>query len=328
MVLNARIDDLKPWITKLEDGAIAVLSHKNGDMDTIGSATVLASWIGSRARATGIHADKVSRRLLQRTGMKFRLLDERHPTFPRKLSGSIAVDTGGPSQVGVEIPLGTPLFVIDHHASTSDEWPNKAMLLSSEASSTCQIILELILQDNRRIPLEWAEMIYAGIVSDTGRFKHGSEDGHRSVVRLLDSSDLIPEDVIQVIEGHGLPLDQRKRMLSSMVSMKIHNCGGLLVATAKAGSHESRIATSLVASGADVSIVTKFLQDKNIRLTTSASWSSISSGLDMGAIMTSLAMAKGGQGGGHSGAAGWSGKTNPEEAIAFLLAEIGIQARG
>ena len=54
-------------------------------------------------------------------------------------------------------------------------------------------------------------MIYAGIVSDTGRFKHGSEDGHRSVVRLLDSSDLIPEDVIQVIEGHGLPLDQRKR---------------------------------------------------------------------------------------------------------------------
>ena len=64
MVLNARIDDLKPWITTLEDGAIAVLSHKNGDMDTIGSATVLASWIGSRARATGIHADKVSRRLL------------------------------------------------------------------------------------------------------------------------------------------------------------------------------------------------------------------------------------------------------------------------
>lgn len=328
MVLKARIDDLKPWITTLEDGAIAVLSHKNGDMDTIGSATVLASWIGSRARATGLHADKISKRLLQRTGMKFRLIDKRHPTLPRMLSGIIAVDTGGPSQVGVDIPQGIPLFVIDHHPSTSDEWPEKTMLLSSEASSTCQIILELILQDSGRIPLEWAEMMYAGIVSDTGRFKHGSEDGHRSVVRLLDYSDLIPEDVLQTIEGNGLPSDQRKRMLSSLASMEIHHCGGMLVATARSGSHESRIATSLVASGADASIVTKHLEDGNIRLTARASWLSISSGLDMGAIMTSLAMAKGGQGGGHTGAAGWSGKTNPEEAIAFLLAEIGIQARG
>ena len=72
MVQNARIDDLKPWISSLDDGAIAVLSHKNGDMDTIGSATVLAAWIGSRARATRLHADKVSNRMLQRTGMKFR----------------------------------------------------------------------------------------------------------------------------------------------------------------------------------------------------------------------------------------------------------------
>ena len=33
MVLKARIEDLKPWISSLGDGAIAVLSHKNGDMD-------------------------------------------------------------------------------------------------------------------------------------------------------------------------------------------------------------------------------------------------------------------------------------------------------
>ena len=328
MVQNARIDDLKPWISSLGDGAIAVLSHKNGDMDTIGSATVLAAWIGSRARATGLHADKVSKRMLQRTGMEFRWMDHRHPTFPRALAGIIAVDTGGPSQVGIEMPGDIPMFVIDHHASSSDLWPEDTMLLSSDASSTCQIILELILRDSGRIPLEWAEMLYAGIVTDTGRFKHGSENAHRSVVRLLDNSTLNPEDVLQTIDGDGMPSDQRKRILSSVSSMEIHHCGGMIVATAKGGSHESRIATSLVSSGADASIVTKHLEDGNIRITARASWRSIESGLDMGAIMSSLAIAKGGHGGGHKGAAGWMGNANQGEAIAFLLAEIGVQARG
>ena len=328
MVQNARIDDLKPWISSLRDGAIAVLSHKNGDMDTIGSATVLAAWIGSRARATGLHADKVSKRMLQRTGMEFRWMDHRHPTLPRTLSGIIAVDTGGPSQVGIEMPADVPIFVIDHHASSSDQWPEDTMLLSSDASSTCQIILELILLDSGRIPPEWAEMLYAGIVTDTGRFKHGSVNGHRSVVRLLDNSILSPEDVLQTIDGDGMPSDQRKRILSSVSSMEIHHCGGMIVATAKGGSHESRIATSLVSSGADASIVTKHLEDGNIRITARASWRSIESGLDMGAIMSSLAIAKGGHGGGHKGAAGWMGNANQGEAIAFLLAEIGVQARG
>ena len=30
------------WLDSLGDGAIAVIAHKNGDMDTIASATVLA----------------------------------------------------------------------------------------------------------------------------------------------------------------------------------------------------------------------------------------------------------------------------------------------
>jgi len=328
MVLSVQIEDIKPWISSLGDGAIAVLSHKNGDMDTIGSATVLAEWIGSRARATGLHADKISKRMLQRTGMKFRWMDHRHPTFPRTLSGIIAVDTGAPSQLGVDLPMDIPLFVIDHHTSASDQWPEDTMLLSADTSSTCQVILELILLESGKIPPEWAEMLYAGIVTDTGRFKHGSANGHRSVVKILDNSDLIPEDVLQTIEGESMPLDQRKRILNSVSSMEIHHCGGIIVATAKGGGHESKIATSLVSTGADASIVTKHLENGDIRITARASWKSTKSGLDMGAIMSSLATSKGGNGGGHAGAAGWMGNISPGEAIAFLLAEIGIQARG
>ena len=83
------------WLDSLGDGAIAVIAHKNGDMDTIASATVLASMIGPRARATGIHVDKTSSRMLARTGMAFRRMDPRRPTLPRSLSGIVAVDAGG-----------------------------------------------------------------------------------------------------------------------------------------------------------------------------------------------------------------------------------------
>ena len=94
------------WLDSLGDGAIAVIAHKNGDMDTIASATVLASMIGPRARATGIHVDKTSSRMLARTGMAFRRMDPRRPTLPRSLSGIVAVDAGGPSQLGIVIPVG------------------------------------------------------------------------------------------------------------------------------------------------------------------------------------------------------------------------------
>ena len=87
------------WLDSLGDGAIAVIAHKNGDMDTIASATVLASMIGTRARATGIHVDKTSSRMLARTGMAFRRMDPRRPTLPRSLCGIVAVDVGGPSQL-------------------------------------------------------------------------------------------------------------------------------------------------------------------------------------------------------------------------------------
>lgn len=45
---------LSNWIdSATERGAVAVITHKNGDMDTIGSALVIAKAIGPKARACG-----------------------------------------------------------------------------------------------------------------------------------------------------------------------------------------------------------------------------------------------------------------------------------
>ena len=60
---ESRLQDmnlLNQWIGgALKRGAIAVLTHRNGDMDTVGSACALAQIIGSPARACGIHLSSI-----------------------------------------------------------------------------------------------------------------------------------------------------------------------------------------------------------------------------------------------------------------------------
>ena len=51
------------WISlHTPNGPIAVVTHKNGDMDTIGSGLVLASSIGNNAKACGIHIGSLAKK--------------------------------------------------------------------------------------------------------------------------------------------------------------------------------------------------------------------------------------------------------------------------
>jgi phosphoesterase RecJ-like protein len=78
--------------------------------------------------------------------------------------------------------------VIDHHIEPDIQ----ANLIFSEvkACSTCQMIFEIVeqLQMVKSIPLEAAECLYCGIMTDTGSFRFDSTtaDTHRIVAQLID----------------------------------------------------------------------------------------------------------------------------------------------
>ena len=60
-------------------------------------------------------------------------------------------------------------------------------------------------------------------------------------------------------------------------------------------------------------------RDGTTRLTVRAPRSSVLAGLHMGEIMEEVARSLGGEGGGHDGAAGWSGEAHPVAAeTAFI----------
>ncbi len=89
-----------------------------------------------------------------------------------------------------------------------------------------------------------------------------------------------------------------------------------------AGILEGKVASMLLQTGGDLSIVSRH-RNGETRLTARAKRSSTIQGIHLGNMMKELSENLGGEGGGHDGAAGWSGNT---DAIAVESAFINILA--
>ena len=74
------------------------------------------------------------------------------------------------------------------------------------------------------------------------------------------------------------------------------------------GTLEGRLAGMLVGTGAEIALVSRF-RDGQTRFTARAPRSSTQQGVHLGHLMAAVAERIGGEGGGHDGAAGWSGKS-------------------
>ena len=99
-------------------------------------------------------------------------------------------------------------------------------------------------------------------------------------------------------------------------------CGVWNLVHTHAGIHEGKVAGILIQTGAEVALVSRF-RDGETRLTARAPRSSTINGVHLGEMMQKLSETLGGEGGGHDGAAGWSGKTDrvaAESAFINLLA--------
>ena len=81
----------------------------------------------------------------------------------------IVMDTANSARIdNKNFSKGSTLIKIDHHPG-DDNYGN-LNLVDTTAASVCEIITHLVLEYNWTITKEIANLLYAGIVSDTGRF--------------------------------------------------------------------------------------------------------------------------------------------------------------
>jgi nanoRNase/pAp phosphatase (c-di-AMP/oligoRNAs hydrolase) len=296
-------------------------------MDTVGSACALAAILGRNARPCGVHVSRSARRVIDATGFSFVKLDSKRPLWPKTLAGIVVVDSAGPGQTGLHLPK-VPLCVIDHHASTSDAWNSGEgdLILVGRASSTAQIIADWIIEFHRKtLSRDIASLLLAGIITDTGRFSHGDSEALR-ISSLLVHDDEHLNEILSLLDSAQPDRSTRISMLKSLSRVTTKDAGRWLVAISDARSHEGQIASALIATGADISLVSNRLED-DVRLTCRVSRTAISEGMDVGKVMVELARKLGGEGGGHAGAAGATTAVDSVEAISVVLSLISAVRR-
>jgi len=319
--MSIDMSPMSDWISHhTRNGPIAIITHRNGDMDTIGSGIVLASAIGEKAKACGIHIGTLARKILDGMDTDFKQIDPSRPAFPRSLAGVIVVDCASPSQVGFKLP-DVPMCILDHHSAASDSWPEDVLELRGDYSSTAEMVWDWIQSEGLNIDRNEGTLLLAAIISDTGRFKHSKPGCHRRVEEICENSGLDIVDVVEKVESEDLNHSQRISIHKAVSRSKVYEIGKYMVSITRAGTNEGIVAHALLASGAHASFVHK-RNSEGLRLSARASRTATNQGIHLGHLMENIAKRLGGDGGGHAGAAGWSGNCDEVELESVLLATL------
>lgn len=321
------LERLHNWIERSCDtGALAVVTHLNGDMDTVGSACALAQALGPQVRACGVHVSAIASAVTLRSQSDFTRMDGSRPLWPRKLGGVLVVDAASPSQLGLDLPADIPVCVLDHHSGGSD-WRTAELHLNWATSSTAEIVLAYLeryrpdtLDDSIR------RLLLAGIVTDTGRFRHANAASLAAAARLVEGGGVDFSGFIEELERVDLDYSQKVAVSRALNRVQVEQAGDWFLLLTSASTHEGVVARALLAAGADVALVVRKTKDE-VRLVSRAGRRAVRQGVDLGGLMDGLASRIGGQGGGHPGAAGWSGDVPDITAQSGFIADLSATRR-
>jgi phosphoesterase RecJ-like protein len=153
---------------------VAIACHMNPDADAMGSMLGLASFLGSRGVSTVCSypnepLDPPRWAALLPGSDELVAMD----AFPAAPALMVTCDCAAFDRLG---PLGHAaskageLIWIDHHRS--NEGLGTIPLIDPSASSTCEVVFRLIETMGGPMPDAAAACLYAGLVTDTGRFQY------------------------------------------------------------------------------------------------------------------------------------------------------------
>ena len=317
---------LDTWLAKhTTTGPVAVITGKNGDMDTIGSAIALAS-SHPNLMACGLHIGRTAQRYMVRHRAPFRLLKDNKTAWPKQLAAIVVVDAAAPDQTGLALPH-VPKCIIDHHATDGWNITEDDLHLKWDVRSTTEVVTRY-LQHHAPSSLtpQVCEFLLAGLITDTGRFRHADAGSFSTAALLLEHSEIDYQRFIQDMEDAPTSPSDRGAVLRGLQRAETTEAGPWTILRTSAGTLEGRVATLLNGLGADAVVVSR-TRNGETRLTVRAPRSSVRAGLHMGHIMNEVAQSVGGEGGGHDGAAGWSGDAHPVAAETAFIDAVARTSR-
>ena len=299
---------------------ILVLCHHMADPDGVGSCVVLAGalkQLGASARAgTSEDMSRAAQAVLGAVGLAI----EADPPIDADIV--VLLDTSSFEHLGkiggVVKEKAPPIVLIDHHRPVEEMKEfTKFYLVREDVTSQSELVLELIRELGVTLTPEWAFLLLAGVVSDTGQFRFAKGSTFTAVDELLRAG----ADYHRVLDALRLPEEPSKRIaiLKAAQRAELEKIHERLVAFSELSSFEADAAAMLIKIGADVAIVGSEEKGR-LRISGRARPEVCAeTGLHLGELMAELGKLHKGAGGGHAGAASMSGEGKLEEAKKHAL---------
>lgn len=257
---------------------------------------------------------------------EFRFLDQEWLASPTTDFGDIdlfiACDTAAPDRLGSVAPLarsaGT-VVVIDHHISNGGF--GDIVVVDPTAAATAQLVYYVIEALGWELTPSVATALYAGMVTDTGRFQYSSTtpEVHRITASLLEAGvepdvvgqHLYEETPFGYLHVAGAVLSRARLDVDRSLVWSILEREDLEAAGIGVEATDGLIDLIRVSEEADVACLLK-------RLEPGVTKGSLRSRgrVDVAAIAAELG------GGGHHNAAGFTHAAQPEEVVDFILSRL------
>ncbi len=322
-------------LRELFKGRVSIICHHNADPDAIGAAYALQrllAWLDPASIVEILYPDttsQLSERLIRRYNIEV--------SKTSKISSVetvIVVDVGSMIQVEAlrdVIKNATSRVFIDHHGKDAEIERLATLYISDEeAVATCELVIGLLETFGFEPPIEVAEALLTGIMFDSKHLSIGTPRTFRMVAKLLELGVSL-NDAKELLRATMDPSEKIARLKSAQRA-KVYRAGSWIIATSNLSSFQASAARGMITLGADVAIVAgneKKVLKGSIRSTDEFNrLTKIHVGDH---VSKPIAAIFGGEGGGHSTAAGINGVGDADEfldrVVVFLSDKIGKSAQ-
>lgn len=314
--MTMEIDEPEFYNRLLDYHNILYLCHRNADPDALGSAFALKEAIGGTIGVID-GCDRVASQIAKQLNIEYTL----NPADDYDLV--VVVDTSTLTQLnGFQLKN---YAVIDHHATTSLN-ENAVFFLHQNRSSAAEIVLRVLNSMGAPIKRRTAFALIAGILTDTGNFKHASADSFRAVAELIELSGIEYGEVMDVISSIPQDVSMRIAFLKAAQRAVIEKVDEWIIVTSQVSSFSGSAASNLVLVGADVAFVASKTDDV-IKVSARARKYAINSGVNLARLMEDISAKFNGTGGGHEGAAGMDAYGDPDSILASCIEYVRASLR-
>ncbi|MCE8424625.1 MAG: DHH family phosphoesterase [Candidatus Methanoperedens sp.] len=272
---------------------ILYLCHRNADSDALGSAFALKEAIGGTIGVIG-GCDRVASTLARQLNIEY-------VTDPKdNFDLVVVVDTSTLAQLnGFQLKN---YAVIDHHTTTLLN-EHALFCLRRNRSSTAEIVIEVLNSMGAPVMRRAAFALIAGIITDTGNFKHARAESFRAMAELMELSGIEYSEVMDVLSSLPQEVSMRIAFLKAAQRIAIERLDDWIIVTSQVSSFGGAAATNLIQIGADVAFVASKDGDL-VKVSARARKYAINAGVNLAKLMEEISAQFKGTGGGHEGAAG------------------------